>query len=158
MAGSAPNAATAPKKEDIQVEELNKFETILMVDDDPITCFIQSNLIKDMGYKGHIQEAYHGEAALTYLKETFLVTPQIREGRTLILLDINMPFVDGFEFLDELISTPELSRKNMHIAILSTSLTKSDYERARNFPVDGFLIKPLTEQKLTDLVHSLAQA
>lgn len=140
----------------ISVEELNKLASILIVDDDPVTCFLQANLIRDMGYTGNLHDSYYAEAALTYLEETRSVGAEATAlSSMLILLDIKMPFVDGFEFLKRLSEADQINKEKLHIAILTTSISRRDFNRASKFSIADFLVKPLTEEKLKGLVSSL---
>lgn len=135
--------------------ELNNVDTILLIEDDPITSFIQTSLIRDMGFKGTIAEVLYADAALDYLKKTRTTTAKAKTGSLLILLDINMPFKDGFEFMDELEQMKDLYKENMHIVILSTSVLKVDLDRAAKYNLAGYLVKPLTEEKLLGLLETL---
>nr|WP_255651170.1 response regulator [Cesiribacter sp. SM1] len=142
----------------ISVEELNKLESILIVDDDPVTCFLQVNLIRESGYTGTLHDVYHAEAALAYLAENRSTEASDSPGPMLILLDIKMPFVDGFEFLKKLSLEQKINREKLHIAILTTSISKRDYSKASKFSIADFLVKPLTEDKLSTLIKSLPLA
>ncbi len=138
------------------MEELNKLASILIVDDDPVTCFLQANLIRDMGYTGNLHDCYYAEAALAYLEEKRSVGAEESPlSSMLILLDIKMPFVDGFEFLKKLSEAEHINKEKLYIAILTTSISRRDHEKASNFSIADFLVKPLTEDKLKGLIKSL---
>ncbi|AHM58349.1 response regulator containing a CheY-like receiver domain and an HD-GYP domain [Flammeovirgaceae bacterium 311] len=137
-------------------DRLNNLDTILIVDDDPVTCFLQLKLINEMGYKGRLKEAYHAEGALSYLREIRPAGATSGEAEhMLLLLDIKMPFVDGFEFLERLSAAQDINKENLHISFLTTSMSRRDFERASSFSIVDFLIKPLTEQKLNHLLDAI---
>ena len=73
-----------------------------------------------------------------------------------ILLDINMPIMDGWQFIEKLRAIfPEISKRT-GIYIVSSSIAYSDKERAENYPeVKGFLSKPLTVKALKEIGGSI---
>lgn len=138
-------------------DRLNKLDSILIIDDDPVTCFLQLKMINEMGYQGQLKEVYYAEGALSYLREARPVDAALSEpAHMLILLDIKMPFVDGFEFLERLKSAEDINKENLHISFLTTSISRRDYERAADFAIVDFLIKPLTEQKVKHLLDAIS--
>lgn len=126
-----------------------KFNRILLVDDDQITNFLNENLIKEMSISDHISIANDGQEALDYVK---LNCNESVNGSCcdLILLDLNMPVMDGFEFLEKVselkISTP------ISIVLLTTSSNERDLERAKTFNITGYINKPLTEAKILQAI------
>ncbi len=70
----------------------------------------------------------------------------------LILPDLNMPIMDGFEFLEELQTSADLSRADIKIVIVSSSQHYMDLVRAKNYPVIDYIEKPLTSDKLTRFI------
>ena len=72
-----------------------------------------------------------------------------------IFLDLNMPIMDGWEFLDEFGKLSE--EKDIRIYILSSSVDSRDMERAKKYGmVNGFIAKPLTDAKIKELAQEIA--
>ena len=123
-----------------------KLNCILLVDDDSITNMYNEYMLKDAGFSDCIQIVQNGQEALDYL---------LNEGKyennssefprpDLILLDINMPVMDGFEFLEEYDKLPENVKGKIVICMLTTSLLDSDMDRVNaNVCVTEFIKKPL---------------
>lgn len=128
-------------------------DTILLVDDDPITCHLNTKMIEFLGYKGIIAAVDSGETALDYLKKTRPADSR-RSRSILILLDLNMPTMDGTEFLEKLDVVKAINKEKLFVAILSANPDKVD-ESFKNALV-GCLSKPLNEEKMKKLLHSLS--
>ena len=128
-----------------------KFKRILLVDDDQITNFLNENLLRESNITEDIQIANDGQEALDYVKKYCLennISDQL--CCDLILLDLNMPVMDGFEFLEKF---NELKLKeNISIILLTTSSNERDLERAKNFNITGYINKPLTETKILNAI------
>ncbi len=125
-------------------------DKILFVDDDPITQMLCKMVIKKNSFSNEIDIAKNGEEALEYFKtfkqnsETELkITPQ------LILLDLNMPVMGGWEFLDSF-STLEYSEYNhIKVIILSSTIDPADIEKSKKYSmVIDFLSKPISKEML----------
>ena len=119
--------------------------TILLVDDDETTNFYNELIIQKHFSEAKIVVMTNGQKALDYLEQN--------HPPTIILLDINMPVMDGFEFLRALTQQP-ISPFPI-LAMLTTSLNANDLKLANHFPqIDAFLSKPL---KVEDLQRLLPQ-
>ena len=119
------------------------FKNILLVDDDPINNLINKRLISKVNLGESIDEFISGNLALDHIMG---LTP---EEPLLILLDINMPLMNGWEFLDHY--AEKFADRNDHIIILSSSIDFLDRLKAQEYPiVGGFLEKPLTIEKLRE--------
>jgi CheY-like chemotaxis protein len=117
------------------------YNLIFLVDDDPINNLINRRLLGKAGIGNNIEEFQSAQEALEKIKS-------IDTDKTLLLfLDINMPVLNGWEFLDCYISIfPE--RKDT-IIILSSSIDYQDRQKAMEYPiVSGFLEKPLSLEKI----------
>lgn len=128
---------------------MNKLNGILLVDDDKTTNFLNRLLLEDLAVADKVLVAENGREALR------LVEQQDKEGAcpTLILLDINMPVMSGFEFLEAYTRTEVSCKQNIVIVMLTTSLHPKDVNRLHEMPIQGMLSKPLTRQKVQDLMH-----
>lgn len=122
-----------------------KAKNILLVDNDPAVCFITQRLFKQAAVEADVLIAKHGQEALDIIREVC----QREQCLELILLDINMPVMDGFEFLEELQKSADLSTAALRIVVLSSSTHYLDRIRAKNYPVIGYIEKPLTLEKLS---------
>jgi len=117
--------------------------TILLIEDDAIEILkFNRSLIKLMEVHELI-EAHNGENALDILAENSQID--------LILLDLNMPKMNGFEFLKQLRTDPNL--KYIPTVVLTTSINRSDLKQAYSIGIAGYLVKPL---KYEDYVLKIA--
>ncbi|OHX67704.1 response regulator [Flammeovirga pacifica] len=126
-----------------------KIKTILLVDDNDTDNFINSRIIELTEFAEEIVIKNSGKKALEFLQERLDTNANLP---SLILLDINMPIVDGFVFLYEFENFPEELKQKSKIAILSSSDNESDIERiVNNEYVIKFITKPLTEESLLEV-------
>jgi CheY-like chemotaxis protein len=122
----------------------------LLVDDDPLNNFLSKIALKK--YLGNIEvkDFVVPEEALEYI-ETEFVNKSIEE-KTTLFLDINMPTLTGWEFLDKFKNFSEPLQKKFNIYILSSSIDPSDIERAKLNPfVIDFIENPLDKAILTKI-------
>lgn len=118
-----------------------RFDAIFLVDDDPINNLINRRILGKTGISHRIQEFLGGEDALEKISEVEL------DQKLLILLDINMPVLNGWEFLNKYLEL--FPHRNDKIVILSSSIDFQDRQQANVYPiVSGFLEKPLTLDKI----------
>lgn len=135
---------------------MDKVKCILLVDDDPITNFLNEELIDDLNIAEHVEIVCSGRDALDYicLEGKFHdVDRSLRPRPNIIFLDINMPLMDGFEFL-EVYSTLDVSKKAEIVVIfLTTSDAQKDQLKATNkAEVEDFIEKPLRAEELLKIV------
>ena len=123
-----------------------QLSSILLVDDDATTNFLSQALIKRSGVAEHVLVAENGLEALQVLRQT--CPPAGSQCPALILLDVNMPVLNGIEFLEAYQQLPPAQRQARVIVMLTTSLLPRDLERMRQLPIAGVLDKPLTLEKL----------
>ena len=118
---------------------------ILLVDDDDATHYITEKVLRQSEAEVDLLKARHGREALDIVREVC----QNEECPELILLDIKMPVMDGFEFLEQLQKAADLSTTTIRIVLLSSSTHYLDVAKAKEYPVIGFVEKPLTLEKLS---------
>lgn len=121
-------------------------DTLMLIDDSSFDQMIYRRIAQKTGLVQHLLQFLDAAEALAYLDDPETTDP------VLILLDINMPGMDGFEFLQA--ATERFGVDLCPIVVmLTTSLHPRDEQRARSFPVvRDFLNKPLTKEQL----HALA--
>ena len=121
-------------------------KTILLVDDDPIANFINKRLLEKMQIAKEVKVLLNGEEAIDYVKEVIENSLSLPEY---IFLDINMPVMDGFEFIANFRAL-NISQQKTTIIVLSTSTHSTDKKRMEDSGVNYFLNKPLTEGKVKE--------
>jgi CheY-like chemotaxis protein len=133
---------------DKMTEPMNR---ILLVDDDAVTNMMHRRVIERSGRVTTIDVATDGQEALD------LLHADLAHGRPLtelIFLDINMPGMGGFEFLEHYANLDIDPDAQLVLVMLSTSRLESDYVRAQADPnVHSFCDKPLRVEKLLELVE-----
>ena len=122
------------------------FRKILLVDDDEASNFLTQLLLKKAGVTSEVNVTANGREALAFLQ-------QCREGQSpdLILLDINMPLMNGFEFLEQFQQLPVAA--GTRVVLLSSSVSDKDLEAASRFRISEFINKPLTRERLQQLLQ-----
>jgi len=124
--------------------------SILLVDDDEINNFISIKLIKKVLLNTQITSCLNGKFAIDELLEINRVNPSNLPD--FILLDINMPIMNGWEFLDEFTKLKLDALGKTRIFIISSSVFSNDIARAKSYPiVKDFVSKPLTSEKVIEL-------
>lgn len=129
---------------------LNK---ILCVDDDPITLMLCKKVIAKANFTGEIESAKDGVEALKFFN---IVNndPKDEDYPELIFLDLNMPIMDGWEFLDEFSKNLSQAYPKTKIIVLSSSVDPKDINKSKNYPmVLDFLPKPITVEMLNNIKH-----
>lgn len=128
---------------------------ILLVDDDAITNFLNETLLQEMNVADHIDIVYDGLKALDFIKKYWTYdefTIQAPDDK-LILLDINMSTMNGFEFLEHFEKIGQSQK--VTVALLTTSVNKQDMNKAENYKVKDYIEKPLNEDKIKSLLMKL---
>jgi len=119
---------------------------ILLIDDDEPTNFLNKLTLEQSGCTRQIRVAQSGQEALNYLQNA---APR----PDLIFLDINMPAMDGWEFLERYRDLPDARKADIVLIMLTTSLNPDDEKRTRAIPeVAGFENKPLSPEQLNNLL------
>jgi CheY-like chemotaxis protein len=131
-----------------------KAPIIALVDDDKVFQITASRTLKAAQLSDKILQFDNGEEALDFLRD------HARESETLpdyIFLDINMPFVDGWMFLDDYADLKTNLSKPIEIFMVSSSIDPRDMDRARqNVNVRQYIIKPVTREKFIELLNAAA--
>ena len=131
-----------------------RLKCILIIDDDEPTNFFTRTILEEAGYAQHIKTVQSGQEALDYLikSEGRNNDEKVYPSPDLVFLDINMPAMNGWEFLEE------YRKMNVNhriiIVMLTTSLFPEDRVKAEAMPeISGFENKPITPEKVTETVE-----
>ena len=128
-----------------------KLNCILLVDDDPATNFLHKRVIQKEDCAEKIATVENGEQALQYLQS--LVAENL-PAPELIFLDINMPIMNAWEFLEAYHLLPEAQKNKTVIVMLTTSLNPDDELHAAKFPdISAYHFKPLDKNILQEILE-----
>ena len=131
-------------------------DCILLIDDEEINNYLNRIIIKKAKIDAHVQIALNGLEAIDYLRcigKYANIKEYPKPG--LILLDINMPRMNGWEFLQEYEKLSEEQKGKIVIAILTSSNNPDDIRRADEVDsLVGYFNKPLNKQRLEDILEN----
>nr|WP_294944004.1 response regulator [uncultured Mucilaginibacter sp.] len=135
---------------------MNKIKIACVVDDDEIYTFTVKRIIARSEIAEKTIFFHNGKAALDF----FVANAQNKlELPDLILLDINMPVLDGWQFLEQYVKLVPRFDKKITLFIVSSSIDEEDYARARAIEaVSDFIVKPLTVEHLHNILGQLQEA
>lgn len=129
---------------------MSKIQKVLIIDDDEINNFVCSKVIKKNKFAEEVKTLLSGREGLTYMNEILEKADGILPD--LILLDINMPLMNGWDFLEEYQKLQPNFDKNPVLLMLSSSVYEEDIEKANQHPdVKDYITKPLNDKVLEEI-------
>jgi CheY-like chemotaxis protein len=130
-----------------------KLAKVLLVDDDETTTYLNAQLLERLAVANELLVAHNGLEALQTLEQTCDELDAPAEP-LLVLLDVNMPVMNGLEFLEAYHQHPLAQKSQLVIVVLTTSEHSRDLERIKALPVAAdILTKPLTREKVETILH-----
>lgn len=128
-------------------------QKVICVDDDPIALLLSKLVISKANFASQIITCMNGEEAIKYLEKPEIIEENAHsEQPLLILLDLNMPIMDGWEFLEQFNNKLRTVYASTKIILLSSSIDPNDIKKSKDFSmVLDFYPKPLTKEIL-DLI------
>ena len=127
-----------------------KPEVIYVVDDDDIYQFVMKKKIEKRHKINQIRHFRNGHEALEHLS---LVADNSDQLPDVIFLDLNMPVMDGWDFLDEFMTLKARLAKKIQVYVVSSSIHIKDIERARKITdVTDYIIKPMNDKQLDKIL------
>jgi len=128
---------------------------IMLVDDDEIFTFIIKKIVEESKLSNHIDIFINGLEAINFLEANANAAEKLPE---VIFLDLSMPVLDGWGFLEEYIDLkPKLSKK-ITLYIISTSVSPLDFEKAKKYSdVTDFIVKPLAKERFVEIIKELSR-
>ncbi|MCE3282834.1 MAG: Response regulator receiver domain protein [Chitinophagaceae bacterium] len=122
---------------------------IFLVDDDHIYQFTAKKTLEAMGFAEQVDVFPDGEKALDFIRE-HASNPAILPD--IIFLDINMPIMDGWQFVEEF-QKLDLGSKKVDLYMVSSSVDEADQERSRKYQViNDYIIKPVGRTRFEQLI------
>lgn len=130
---------------------MQKINLACLIDDDPVHIFLSKKYLKQTGMIENLMVFQNGKIAFDNLAA---IVKSGGELPKVILLDLNMPIWDGWQFLDEFIKIP--IKEKITIFILSSSISKKDIEKAKTYnQVSNYIIKPIKVENLISLLKNI---
>jgi CheY-like chemotaxis protein len=124
-------------------------KTIFLIDDDALTNYIHRRIIS-LKYTFNILEFTSPVKALERLMQYTL--SETNQFPDIIFLDINMPYMNGWEFLEQFQKLPEALLAKCDVIMLTSSIDRKDIEKAKTYKVvKDFISKPLMPDKIATL-------
>lgn len=123
----------------------------MVIDDDDINIFIISKIVEKTGYDVEICAKHNGQLAIDYIKGLLSENQNLPD---LVLIDINMPILNGWEFIEAFEALDLKADNDMYM--LSSSVYENDIEKAKSYKsVKGFISKPLSIDRLKELLEAV---
>ena len=133
---------------------MKKLNTVLLVDDDETTNYLNHRLLSRMEIASDIRVVTDGEEAIKYLRQAFAATTD-HPRPELIFVDIKMSGMDGFEFLEEYQRLAADEKEGTVMLMLTSSASFYDLEKLKQFPdVRRHYSKPLTESDVREILQT----
>lgn len=124
--------------------------SFFLIDDDEIFQFIMKNTIAEISPDIKIKFFSDGEKGMDFLKQNLGAATNLPD---IILLDVNMPFMDGWEFLKEYKSLQTQIKKDVNIYLLTSSNNPHDIAMAKEISeLSGYLVKPISKEGIKNLI------
>jgi CheY-like chemotaxis protein len=120
-------------------------KNILLVDDDSIANFLIEKIVQSTGLARNIFKALNGKEALEYFYQS-------NEVPEIVLLDLNMPVMNGFEFLKAFQILELKDKEDVLIIMVTSSVNPSDLEKARSLGIRYYLTKPISAEMIRSII------
>ena len=138
---------------------MKKLRAILLIDDDSIFMWFTKTLLERLEVVEQVECLQNAQTALDYLAKLSSYGERMKKDcPDIIFLDLSMPGVDGFKFLEKLQEIKDCRDVPKRIVALTSSMNEEDMQKALNFGISGYLVKPLTETKAINVIKTFQKA
>jgi CheY-like chemotaxis protein len=127
--------------------------TILVADDDADDRMFMEQALRQTGYQHDIQFVEDGEELLDYLRRQGRFSEANAPWPNLLMLDLNMPRINGFQALEAIKADPDLRR--LPVVIMTTSTADEDVMKTYNLGVNSFITKPFNFHRLVEMIGAM---
>ncbi len=132
---------------------MKKIKTACIIDDDPIFIYGTKRLMTEVDFCETVLVFQNGQDAIDGLNK---ITANGEKLPYVILLDLNMPIMNGWEFLEEFVKIPNHNREKVIIHIISSSVDPRDLERIKNYEVvNNYILKPISKEDLESALENI---
>jgi len=126
-----------------------KYRAVMLIDDNEIDNLINQKMIEAASITDNIYTHIGAKSAIEFLKNMEKMDVAEKVLPDVIFLDIDMPLMDGFQFLDEFENLSALTRKKSRIVMLTSSINPQDFNRSKKYNnVKMYLNKPLSHDSI----------
>jgi CheY-like chemotaxis protein len=127
---------------------------VCLIDDDNIYQYTARVILESTGLAKEIRSFYNGSEAIAYFRDE--KNMQADTLPDVIFVDINMPVMNGWEFLEEYHKFCAMLPKNIAVYVVSSSIDSNDMQKSRSYrAVNDYLVKPVNRSKYQELMESL---
>ncbi|VXB37439.1 response regulator [Maribacter litoralis] len=135
---------------------MKKVDICCIIDDDPIFVYGTKRIIKEVDFANTVMVYSNGQDALDGLMKISLTDEPLPD---VIFLDLNMPVLNGWEFLDEFKNCKSKKSRKIVIYIISSSVDPRDLERVKDYEqVDTYILKPITPDDLSKILGATVES
>lgn len=134
---------------------MKKINILCVIDDDSVYHYTVQKTVEHFGFAGKVMKFFDGESAIQFFSDVVHRRSE-QDLPDVILLDLNMPVMDGWDFLEEYILLRPHIGKPILVYIVSSSVHQRDLERAKTISeVSDYLIKPITDTHFRSIIDEL---
>lgn len=129
-----------------------KYHTVMLIDDNEIDNLINQKMIEAADIASNIYTHTGAKSAIEFLKNMENLEVADRVLPDIIFLDIDMPLMDGFQFLDEFDKLTGVAKGKCRVVMLTSSINPQDMSKSKKYPyVKMYINKPLSHESLMKL-------
>ncbi|MFX0556291.1 response regulator [Maribacter sp. CXY002] len=133
---------------------MGKIDSCCIIDDDPIFIYGTKRIMKEMDFCESFIVYNNGQEALDGIMK---ITSAGEKLPSIIFLDLNMPIMNGWEFLDEFIKLPTNNTNKILVYIISSSVDPRDLEKVKLYQeVNNYILKPITPKDLETILTTIS--
>jgi len=130
---------------------MKKINSTCIIDDDPIFIYGTKRIMTEVDFSDNILVYNNGQDAIDGLNA---LTNEGKDLPSVIFLDLNMPIMNGWEFLEDFVKLPNQNREKVTIYILSSSVDPRDLERIKHYNiVNNYILKPISPKDLKTVLE-----